>query len=65
MKKIDLKKELKHLYSPSAKEIVIINVPKFNFLMIDGMGDPNTSKEFRDAIEALYPVSYTLKFSIK
>ena len=65
MKKIDLKKELKHLYSPSARNIVAIEVPEFNFLMIDGKGDPNLSKEYRDAIEALYSVSYTLKFSIK
>ena len=29
------------------------------------MGDPNTSKSFSDAIEALYPVSFTLKFMVK
>jgi len=65
MKKIDLKKELKHLYSPSAKEAVIIEVPKMDFLMVDGQGDPNTAQEYKDAIEALYAVSYTLKFMIK
>ncbi len=36
-----------------------------NFLMVDGEGDPNTSKSFSDAIEALYPLSYTLKFMVK
>lgn len=36
MKKIDLKKELNHLYNPSAKKMVTVKVPKFNFLMIDG-----------------------------
>jgi hypothetical protein len=33
--------------------------------MIDGQGNPNTSKDFQDAIEALYSVSYTLKFTVK
>ena len=65
MKKIDLKKELKHLYNPSTKEISIVDVPKMNFLMIDGKGDPNTSQEYKEAIEALYTVSYSLKFMIK
>lgn len=36
-----------------------------NFLMIDGVGDPNTAQEFKDAMETLYAVSYTLKFMIK
>lgn len=65
MEKIDHKKQLKHLYSPSAKKVEIVDVPQMNFLMIDGEGDPNTSKSFSDAIEALYPLSYTLKFMIK
>ena len=65
MKKIDLKKELKHLYNPSAKNIATAEIPQFNFLMIDGIGDPNTSMGFQQAVEALYSVSYTLKFSIK
>ena len=65
MEKIDFKTELKHLYSPSAKKVEIVEVPQMNFLMVDGEGDPNTSKSFSDAIEALYPVSYTLKFMVK
>jgi len=65
MKKIDYKKELKHLYKPSPKSIETIDVPEMSFLMIDGQGDPNTSKEYSDAIEALYAVSYALKFMIK
>lgn len=64
MKKIDLKKELKHLYNPS-KEIALVDVPEMNFLMIDGTGDPNTSQDYKDAIESLYAVSYTLKFMVK
>ena len=65
MPKIDFKKELKHLYSPSRKEISEVDVPQMNFLMIDGKGDPNNSETFRQAVEALYSVSYTLKFMIK
>lgn len=65
MEKIDLKKELQHLYKPSPKQVVEVEVPRMNFLMIDGKGDPNTSQEYADAIEALFSVSYTLKFMIK
>jgi len=36
MKKIDLKKQLKHLYGPNAKGVVEVDVPPMNFLMIDG-----------------------------
>ena len=43
MQMIDFKKELKHLYSASAKASVIVEVPPLSFIMIDGIGDPNTS----------------------
>ncbi len=65
MAKIDLKRELKHLYASSAKEAAIVDVPDMSFLMVDGQGDPNTSQEFKDAVEALYGVSYALKFMVK
>jgi len=65
MTKIDYKKELKQLYKPPTKNVEIVDVPKMNFLMVDGEGDPNTSQSFQDAIEVLYPLSYTLKFNIK
>jgi hypothetical protein len=38
--KLDLKKDLKHLYNRSAKTIVSVDVPAMQFLMIDGEGDP-------------------------
>lgn len=50
MLKIDYKKELKHLYNPPSKEVVAVDVPKMNFLMIDGAGDPGTAQSFQDAI---------------
>lgn len=65
MAKIDYKKELKELYAPGKKEVVTVTVPEMKFLMIDGQGDPNTAKEYKEAVEALFAVSYTAKFSIK
>ncbi len=63
--KVDPKKELKGLYTASAKQPALVDVPTMSFLMIDGAGDPNTSEEYRGAVEALYSLSYTLKFTVK
>lgn len=65
MQKIDYKKEQKALYKPSAKEVKIVEVPEMNFLTIDGRGNPNTSVEYKNAVEALFSLSYTTKFMIK
>lgn len=65
MSKVDLKKELKHLYQPSPKKVVLVDVPRMNFLMTDGRGDPHTSRQFQEAVEALYGVSYGIKFGLK
>lgn len=65
MNKIDFKKELKELYNPSSRDFTIVDVPKMNYLMIDGQGNPNTSPDYADVVEALYSVAYTLKFSSK
>jgi len=65
MSKIDFKKEWKHLYGPSAKEPVRVDVPAMNFLMIDGEGDPNGSESFQAGVEALYALSYTIKFMVR
>jgi len=64
MAKVDFKREYKQFYAPPRRP-VIVDVPEFGFLMIDGHGDPNTSPEYAQAIEALYAISYTLKFTIK
>jgi hypothetical protein len=64
MEKIDLKKELKALYNPTAKEVTLIDVPKMNFLMIDGQGAPE-SEQFMQAMQAMYPIAYTIKFDKK
>ena len=65
MVKQDFKKDLKHLYNPSAREVTVVEVPKMTFLMLDGMGDPNTAQAYKDAVEALYSVAYTIKFLLK
>jgi hypothetical protein len=65
MKKVDLKKELKQLYNPSVKEVALVDVPVMNFIMIDGSGDPNTALEYQEAVEALFSLSYGIKFAVK
>ncbi|MCB0076483.1 MAG: GyrI-like domain-containing protein [Anaerolineales bacterium] len=65
MEKIDLKKQLKPLYSPPSNRVVEVEVPTMNFLMIDGSGDPNSSQAYAHAVEALFAVAYALKFMVK
>ncbi len=65
MDKVDLKKELKELYNPSSKEVSFVDVPDFNYLMIDGQGDPRTSPDYMATFEPLFGVSYALKFMVK
>lgn len=65
MTKIDYKKELKQFYTGKVGKPLVVNLPKMNFIMIDGRGDPNTSQQYVDAIQALYPVAYTIKFTSK
>lgn len=65
MPKIDLRKDLKHLYKPSPKLVATVDVPTMRFLMIDGQGDPNNSTKYAEAVEALFSVSYTAKFCVK
>ena len=65
MTKLDLKKQYREFYNPSSKECSIVDIPEMQFLMIDGAGDPNTSVAYAEAIEALYGLSYTLKFLSK
>ncbi|KAA9143504.1 hypothetical protein F6B41_20890 [Microbacterium lushaniae] len=62
--KIDLKKTLDS-YRATRGEFRIVDVPDLQYLMIDGHGDPNTSPAYAEALEALYPVAYKLKFASK
>lgn len=65
MEKIDFKIALRDLYSARAGEFSQVDVPPLTYLMVDGSGDPNASPEYASAIEVLYTVSYTLKFTSK
>lgn len=69
MKTLDLRKELKHLYAPSSKNVEVVEVPPFNFAMLDGAMEPGQlpaeSSLFQEAIAALYGISFTLKFMSK
>ena len=65
MEKLDLKKKWKHLYQPPVGAVTAVTVPPLTYLMVDGEGDPNTEPAFAQAVEALYSLSYTLKFSLK
>ena len=65
MEKIDLRKQLKAYYFSTARQPSLVDVPPFNYLMIDGHGDPNSSPEYIEALNALYSLAYTLKFALK
>ena len=65
MDKLDLKKTLPHLYNPKNKTWEEVEVPAMHFLMVDGEGNPNTAASYKEAIEALFSMAYTLKFMSK
>lgn len=64
MTTVDYKKLEKEYYIPKTKP-EIIQIPKMKFLMVDGKGNPNTSKEYSEALEMLYGLSYAIKMTKK
>lgn len=62
MDKFDYKKEYKDLYQPKTSPS-IIDVPEMIFITVDGKGDPNTCQEYKDAVEMLYGLSFSIKMS--
>jgi len=56
---------MKEFYQPKPKEVVLVDVPEIQFLMIDGMGSPGDSKEYQDALAVLYPIAFKTKFLSK
>jgi hypothetical protein len=62
--KVDFKRELTGFYI-ARRSPAVVEVPELAFLMIDGHGDPNTSGEYRDAVSALFSVSYAARFALK
>ncbi len=65
MSRIDFKTQYKSLYSASSRDFVLVEAPPLPYLMFDGQGDPNTAPQYPQAVEALYSLSYTLKFMSK
>lgn len=69
MTKLDLKKKYKELYKPSAKEVVVVDVPEFKFIQVDGEIEPSIpvdqSTDYVRSLEVLYGLSYGLKFMSK
>lgn len=65
MDKFDIRTENKALYKAFTTDFTIIDVPTLKFIAIDGHGNPNTSRSYADAVEALYSVVYALKFDSK
>ena len=62
MAAIDPKKTL-DAYRAKRGEFRVVEVPPLQYLMIDGAGDPNTAPAYRDAVSALFPLAYALKFA--
>lgn len=62
--KIDFKKT-RDCYQARRGQFRIVDVPDLQYLMIDGHGDPNTAPAYADALAALYPVAYKIKFASK
>ena len=59
----DYKKEYKEFYLPPAAP-QIIEIPPMNFLAVRGRGDPNEEGgAYKQALELLYAVAYTIKMS--
>jgi len=50
-------------YRARRGELRLLDVPPMRYLMVDGHGDPNTAPAYADALAALYPVAYALKFA--
>jgi hypothetical protein len=65
MDKIDLKKELAEYYNPKKDKFVQVNIKPMKYIMIDGVGNPNTSQDFQDKVGVLFGISYAVKFLSK
>lgn len=43
----------------------LVTVPRLTFLAVDGSGDPNVSAHYAGAVQALFSLSYGLKFALR
>ena len=65
MTKYDIKKDPKYPYGKKNRTWELVEVPIQRFIAIEGHGDPNTSRRYVEAVEALYPVAYAIKAASK
>ncbi|MFE6281045.1 GyrI-like domain-containing protein [Streptomyces sp. NPDC057877] len=61
----DVKRDLRQCYAPKNTDWALVDVPAQQFIAVDGHGDPNTSADYAHAVEALYTVAYTIKFTAR
>ena len=64
MAKIDYKKDFPEMFKAPTDKPVEVKIPKMNYVMVTGKGSPD-SKDFQHAVEALYGVTFTIKFMPK
>ena len=64
-RRIDYKEEWKPLYTGRVGVIATVTPKAASFLRYHGAGDPNSSPDYRCAVEALFSVSYQLKFDTR
>jgi hypothetical protein len=69
METIDLRRELRHLYAAKPGRFELVDVPELSYLTIGGRIEaghgPSDSPGFEAALQALYGLAYTLRFSLK
>lgn len=70
METLDLRRELRHLYSPKPGRFELVTVPELSYLAIEGQLEPGStgpgsSPGFASATGALYGLAYTLRFGLK
>ncbi|GAB3814305.1 hypothetical protein [Micromonospora zhanjiangensis] len=59
----DFKKTYRQVYAARATP-TLVDVPELTMLAVDGVGDPE-GPAYRQVVEALYGVAYTLRFGLK
>lgn len=62
-KNYDFKADHSNLYSAGRGRVRFVNVPRLNYFMIDGIGNPASTPAYRDSLNALYRCAYAVKFN--
>lgn len=65
MDKTDFKKSDRPFYTAKTDRWTLVEVPDWQFLFVEGEGDPQVSQSYSLAVSALYGLSYALKFRSK